>query len=571
MAQYTYYMTKPNQKTLLTYALNLDGKLVHVDQVSTGLSCKCFCPHCNSELVAKNGGRIKSHHFAHANGSDCPGAIESALHKMAKDILHEHKLIMLPPDRTNRKGKQVSFDKVEVEVFDKELSLRPDCIGYTMNGNPIWVEFKRTHEVDAKKAGKIISAKLDCIEIDLNSCELNPTAVKHFIESNDDNRIWIYNYENRHQPKSDDNYYHETNDPPRHIAIDEQNTIIDLHNLDEIDTFKHTYYCIACGKEVFINVDNSGYSFSHLKENPLCSKASYLHNAAKMMLCKKFNTEPKFNIYINQKYFCENNNECSFFNKSDCFESIPTPYDLKTLGYDSCEIDYKFPNNDVCYDIVLKRGDDLEKAIVIRTNSDSSSNSFYTNSADLYKNRVILATINSERDIFELYEKPLSEYRGITFFNFGNGNFKTTSREGIRRRMLKFMLFSSGKYHLENTFCDSLISKRSTVYEMITPNVITPNATYEVEYSQKIRQYAVLQCFNKHKKVCLCEICSYLKPVNSIYYHENICIRYKTKGTPKYPLATMQCNCPYFKLDKNLLSELQRLKLNIIEKEYNPQ
>lgn len=562
MAQYTYFMTRPNQKTLLTYALNSEGKLVHVDQVSTGLSCKCFCPHCNSELVAKNGGRIKSHHFAHANGSDCPGAIESALHKMAKEILHEHKLIMLPPDRLNRKGKQVSFDKVEVEVFNKELSLRPDCIGYTENDKQIWVEFKHTHEVDAKKAGKIISAKLDCIEIDLNSCELDPTTVKHFIESNDDNRIWIYNFENRHQPKSFDNYYPETQDSPRHIAIDEQNTIIDLHNLDEIDTYKHTYYCISCGKEVFINVDKFGkYSFSHLKDNRICSKASYLHNAAKMMLCKKFNTRPNFKIYISQLYFCENNNECSFFNKNDCYESIPTPYDLKALGYDSCEIDYKFPNNDIYYDIVLKRGDDFGKAIVIIINSES----LYTNPINL-KNRVILVTVSSERDIYELYEKPLNNEIGITFFNFGNGNFKTTSREGIQRRMLKFMLFPSGKYHLEKTICNSLITKRSTIYEMITPNYIS-----KVEYIQKIRQYAVLQCFNKHKELCLCEICSYLKPVNSFYYHENICIRYKTKGTPKYPLATMQCNCPFFKLDKNLISELQRMKLNIIEKEYNPQ
>ena len=92
-------MTQPQQKPYLTYALDADSKLIHIDSVSTGLACKCFCPHCKSELVAKNGGSRKVHHFAHANGSDCVGAIESALHKMAKDILQEHKLIMLPPVR----------------------------------------------------------------------------------------------------------------------------------------------------------------------------------------------------------------------------------------------------------------------------------------------------------------------------------------------------------------------------------------------------------------------------------------------------------------------------------------
>lgn len=189
-------MPQPKQKPYLTYALDADGKLIHVNSVLTGLACKCFCPHCKSELVAKNSGNRKVHHFAHANGSDCVGAIESALHKMAKDILQEHKLIMLPPIQRNGTGRQTVFSNVELEVFDKELSLRPDCIGYTGNGRYIWVEFKRTHEVDVKKAGKIISAKVDCVEIDLNSCELDPIKVRSFIESSNEKRKWIYNHEN---------------------------------------------------------------------------------------------------------------------------------------------------------------------------------------------------------------------------------------------------------------------------------------------------------------------------------------------------------------------------------------
>ena len=114
-------MPQPKQKPYLTYALDADGKLIHVDCVSTGLACKCFCPHCKSELVAKNGGNRKVHHFAHANGSDCVGAIESALHKMAKNILQEHKCLMLPPVLQNGIETQKTFEKVEIEIFDKEL------------------------------------------------------------------------------------------------------------------------------------------------------------------------------------------------------------------------------------------------------------------------------------------------------------------------------------------------------------------------------------------------------------------------------------------------------------------
>ena len=78
-----------NEKAYLTYALNKDGDLVHIDSVPNGKDCACFCPHCKSELCAKNGGSGTKmvHHFAHVSGADCVGAIESALHKMAKDVI----------------------------------------------------------------------------------------------------------------------------------------------------------------------------------------------------------------------------------------------------------------------------------------------------------------------------------------------------------------------------------------------------------------------------------------------------------------------------------------------------
>ena len=72
-------------KAYLTYALNKEGDLVHIDGVPNGNECECFCPHCMSELCAKNEGVYKVHHFAHLNGADCVGAIESALHKAFED------------------------------------------------------------------------------------------------------------------------------------------------------------------------------------------------------------------------------------------------------------------------------------------------------------------------------------------------------------------------------------------------------------------------------------------------------------------------------------------------------
>lgn len=557
------FMPQPKQKPYLTYALDANGKLIHVDCVSTGLACKCFCPHCKNKLIAKNGGNRKIHHFAHSNGTDCVGAIESALHKMAKDILQEHKLIMLPLVQQNKTGSRIVFNKVEEEVFNKELSLRPDCIGYTENGQIIWVEFKRTHEVDVKKAGKIISAKIDCVEIDLNSCELDPIKVRDFIENSYEGRKWIYNHENpqtfQFYEKNSNPQYHDYDYDynleqriPRHIAIDEQNTIVNLYNPDEIDTNKHSYFCIACGKEVFIDVDDWGnYSFSHLDKNTPCEDDYYLHEAAKKVLYWKFNTQQKFDVDIPQAHLCEKGRQCSLFHESCCFVEIPKSYDLKAQGYDFCKIEYKFPDEEFSYDVVLMRGVDLKTAIVIVIDANTCHIE-----PRIHQNRTIEITVRCENEIFRLYENPLRG-TGLRFLNFKHKDL-FTSCKNINRKLLKFTLFSSGKYYLGLSGCMD-IQKRSAVYEMI----ISQNTrNYKM-----IEQYAILHCYKKQKVLCLCEICYYLKEVNSFCYHEKICIRYKTKGTPRNPLETMPVKCPYFSLDRNIGTtlEIECHDLKIIE------
>lgn len=543
-------MPQSKQKPYLTYALDSDGKLTHVESVSTGLACKCFCPYCKNELIAKNNGVYKSHHFAHTNGSDCVGAIESALHIMAKDILQKHRLVMLPPIQQNRTGTRTIFSNVETEVFNKELSLRPDCIGYIENSQFIWIEFKRTHEVDAKKAGKIISAKIDCIEIDLNSCELDPIKVRNFIENSSEGRKWIYNHENPRlsefnlnnryfQKRNINNGYDYRQQMHRHFAIDEQNTIVNLYNLDNIDTNKHTYFCLACGKEVFINVSDWGsYSFSHINRNEPCEDDFYLHEAAKKVLFDRFNNQQKFDIYIPQRHICEKGCNCVLFNEKHCIAAIPVPFDLKAHGYNSCEIEYKFPNEQFSYDVVLRRRDELNTAIVIIIDAGTC----YIEPVNL-KNRFLEITVSSELDIMKLHDRPLRG-EGIKFFNFEEPKeLKNTSWKNISREVLKFTLFSSGKYYWGVDSCMST-NKKSTIYEMI---IFKDTGKHKA-----IKQYAILRCYNSQKVLCLCEICYYLKHVDGLYNQEDICIRYKTKGTPRNPLETKPIKCPYFSLDRSL-------------------
>lgn len=174
----------------LTYAVSENGHLVHVDDVPNGEACGCTCPKCGSKLIAKNKGQHNQHHFAHVMENDCIKPEESALHLMAKEILSEYKKIMLPQNSFQVAAVRL-FQSVEVESYDKELSLRPDCVGDT-DGQKLWVEFKRSHEVDTDKAAKIKSAKIECVEIDINKCPLDPLKMKEFLEGSSEDRQWIY-------------------------------------------------------------------------------------------------------------------------------------------------------------------------------------------------------------------------------------------------------------------------------------------------------------------------------------------------------------------------------------------
>ena len=79
--------------------------------------------------------------------------------------------------------------------------------------------------------------------------------------------------------------------------------------------------------------------------------------------------------------------------------------------------------------------------------------------------------------------------------------------------------------------------------------------------------YSLMQCYIQKRKVCFCEICWFIAKTNGFYdISETICKRYKTKGTPHYPLEVMPMDCPYFRLDKEIVS-MAKLNYNNIKAE----
>lgn len=176
----------------LTYALDESGALVHVDNVIRGSRCKCVCPYCKSQLYAKNGGSVREHHFAHAQGHDCDGAYESSLHMLAKDVLSETGYIMLPD--TYPEGFPtglIRLHNIEIEKRDTKYGFIPDVEGVMDNGERLLIEFYVSHRVDAMKRKEIVANGLKCIEIDIGYMSLNKEKLKAFLTGSTRNRKWI--------------------------------------------------------------------------------------------------------------------------------------------------------------------------------------------------------------------------------------------------------------------------------------------------------------------------------------------------------------------------------------------
>lgn len=162
-------------------ATNKDGRTVFIDDVPNGKDCGCVCKECGGELIAKNNGSIKAHHFAHKSGNDSIKCSQTALHLLAKEIIAEEKRI---PAFVDGEIKFVEADFVEQE---KNLGdIIPDLYA-EHNGKPVAVEIFVSHAVDDEKIAKIQNHRLTTFEINLSEL---------LFETKEDVRKAIYDFKN---------------------------------------------------------------------------------------------------------------------------------------------------------------------------------------------------------------------------------------------------------------------------------------------------------------------------------------------------------------------------------------
>ncbi|WP_273430597.1 hypothetical protein [Chitinibacter tainanensis] len=157
---------------VMTFAVNSEGRVVHISEVKNGGACQCTCPLCHSLLVAKNGGQERAHHFAHNNSTESFGCAETALHLAAKQIVAKHKTMTAPlrhPEQLSGEILMLEDIRLEhrLEIPTDQSWLVADCFGYT-KGKPIVIEVAVNHKVDPTKSNKLELLNIQAIEIDLS-------------------------------------------------------------------------------------------------------------------------------------------------------------------------------------------------------------------------------------------------------------------------------------------------------------------------------------------------------------------------------------------------------------------
>jgi len=496
----------------LTYAINQEGELVHVDSVPNGNECGCKCPNCGSNLCAKNGGDGTKmiHHFAHQSGADCVGAVESALHKMAKDILLESKCVFLPDRPDGRNVGILHFDKIEVEHYDKDTGLRPDCIGY-YGDKFLWVEFKRTHAVDTDKKEKIISAHIDCIEIDLNCCSLDPIKLKNFITNSSLGRMWIIDTKSNIRKASCNAKYASS---------------------IEIDTYR-------------------GYYFQEDDADP--NEIENLRKMAIDFICDSFNRNKYYEVLIPQYSRCIEQENCPLFNKDTCTkeDQIPSYTNLKDprYHYTDCLKNIIIPEQNIKCDLVFKRSEYYKDAILVYVNQKDDYPELAKAISSGY--RIITIHINNYYQLHNLAQSCL-EGKYINFKKVIKG---FVSASEVSRKISKFVLFSTGKYYFKSNYCNRSDFHHKNSYAIY--EVLFFNGVY---IPQDAKAFAIYKCYITKKKACYCEICSC---INHRGDGNVLCNCYKEKNTPQHPLKVMPTSCPHFILNKSFISRLEERFRNI--------
>ena len=189
-----------------------DGKLLFIADVPRGLACRCVCARCRQTLIAKKG-PIRQHHFAHLKVTSCHGATESVLHLLAKELIAELDVLVIPQymfvkQRKTKtgalvqhqapvaKGGDVRIHNVRVE--ENESGFVPDII-IESGSKSLIVEVAVTHKVARVKLRRIRRRNLPAIEIRLDPSDSfhSREILKDKLRRDLTSKVWLFHPDQR--------------------------------------------------------------------------------------------------------------------------------------------------------------------------------------------------------------------------------------------------------------------------------------------------------------------------------------------------------------------------------------
>ncbi len=169
--------------------------MLHVSKVENGLMCGCVCAGCGGSLVARNNVKNKKiWHFAHLT-KECANAQESALHRIAKEVIAKMKVIKLPEYKGLVVGDFVTDGWIAEVEYNKLQGIRPD-IAFTKGLRMLFVEIAVTNPVSADKREYIERLRQATLEFDLKpfferNQDFSINQVRDFLEKCESK--WIFN------------------------------------------------------------------------------------------------------------------------------------------------------------------------------------------------------------------------------------------------------------------------------------------------------------------------------------------------------------------------------------------
>lgn len=316
-------------------------------------------------------------------------------------------------------------------------------------------------------------------------------------------------------------------------AYDENHNVVDINDVTKENRKWHQYFCMGCGKELVAKLgEHNRHHFAHRVklEGSECSKETYLHKLGKYLFQKWFETNSAFRIALGQECRCSEGDNCPLFSESKCRDFGNISYDLKKY-YTICTPEKKYDG--YVADLLLEDEAGKYPPVFIEIFCKHKCTDEKIHS----KHRIIEIKVEAEGQLLGLNHRTLMNNEWCKLYNFNTEHIDRSRRLNVP--VVKFAISKNGKpFCRECPSCQDLQPlSQSSIFEIAFIND-TSAINYDVG-----RYLASLEGF----PIRGCRTCRFLRKTSNL---NNICIVYKTKGTPMYPKDTVGLTCQHYQMSK---------------------